>query len=141
MTIIFLVYREASPGPGSPGSADSAQLVAAAAAKFWSLLPGRTAQLLEPGRVWRVGDRARFRCPQGFMLEGVPESECQADGSWSEDWGGPACTRACSYPGATIHGTMQPVNFYYMVTIPAKIGRLTLLLISSRFGCALCTAF
>jgi len=64
---------------------------------------------------FKAGDIAKFRCETGYMLEGSPISYCQVDGTWSVPWSSPSCTRACSYPGAAIHGNINPVQFYYKV--------------------------
>ena len=47
------------------------------------------------------------------MMTGSPVSWCGSDGSWSPAWALVSCSRSCSYPGATIHGTINPVHFYY----------------------------
>ena len=78
---------------------------------------------------FRVGDIAKFRCRytrqcpvspppacwrrSGYMMTGSPVSWCGSDGSWSPAWALVSCSRSCSYPGATIHGTINPVHFYY----------------------------
>ena len=49
----------------------------------------------------------------GYMMTGSPVSWCGSDGSWSPAWALVSCSRSCSYPGATIHGTINPVHFYY----------------------------
>ena len=69
----------------------------------------------------------------GYMMSGSPVSWCQADGSWAPQWSQVSClrylqvfflnlekvfpnSRSCTYPGAVIHGTINPVMFYYKVS-------------------------
>ena len=69
----------------------------------------------------------------GYMMSGSPVSWCQADGSWAPKWSQVSClrylhfcflnlekvfliSRSCTYPGAVIHGTINPVMFYYKVS-------------------------
>ena len=69
----------------------------------------------------------------GYMMAGSPVSWCQADGSWAPQWSQVSClrylqvfflnlekvfpnSRSCTYPGAVIHGTINPVMFYYKVS-------------------------
>ncbi|XP_023325982.1 complement receptor type 2 isoform X2 [Eurytemora carolleeae] len=69
-------------------------------------------ELQTPGP-FRVGDIARFVCKIGHIMKGSSFSACIGDGTWSDT--PPSCTTACTYPGSSPGGFLDPVRFYYKV--------------------------